>query len=135
MFRWLSDHIGATQRLTCCNFSEMVLIGPRVDHLGTRPQRRATNGPWRQTTIRMVSHLFSWPSEHHETIRWAPWHDFSEVVLADRLQPQMDHLCHARLLHALQSARSRCATQPCRLTHAEHEMQLAREDRTDMVST
>ena len=45
----------------------------------------------RPTATRMVLHISMWPSDHEGTTRWLICHNFSEMVLADRLEPERDH--------------------------------------------
>ncbi len=52
------------------------------------------------TAAGMVPHILIWPSDHDGAINWLICHNFSNVVLADRLQPHMDHLQCIRLMHA-----------------------------------
>ena len=52
----------------------------------------------------MASHTFVWPFDHDDTLRWPALRKFSKEFLADRPQPQMDHLQRARPMCA-----KRCA--------------------------
>ncbi len=48
--------------------------------------------PCRPTATIMVHDVFMWPADHAGTLRWPLRPNFSRVVRADRLRPQMDHL-------------------------------------------
>ncbi len=64
---------------------------------------------FRPTAAGMMQDMFIWPTNHVETIKGALLPNFSEVVLVDRLRPQMDHRQCARPQHAKRSLRTRRA--------------------------
>ena len=49
--------------------------------------------------VRMALYMPERAADHDGTIKWLLQQNFSKVVLADRLEPHMDHLQCIRLMH------------------------------------
>ncbi len=82
-----------------------VRIGLRSQDVARRTTRSTCNGVasesltdrCRPTVARMVPYMLEKAADRYGTIRWPPRQNFSEVVLADHQQAQMDH---QRRVHA-----------------------------------
>ena len=53
----------------------------------------------RPMATRMVLYMLERAADHDGTIRWLLQRNFLKVVVADRLEPHMDHLQRMRLMH------------------------------------